>query len=112
MRLSSVWLWLFQLMVRLLWRDPVGIAKSRPEPRPPRRPTLAFAQFPVQDDVHSVIRTVWYKNGRLVEVDELQLMECGDALTVFQWIVGQALRQGADVTVLTTYAPADLGVPQ
>jgi hypothetical protein len=109
----NFWLWLLRPLGWLLWRDPVAVAnKSKREPRPPRRPKLLFAQYPVDPDIHSVIRTTWYKNGRPTEVDEIQLVECPDALGVFHYYVGGALKQGADVTILTSYAPADLGVPQ
>lgn len=90
----------------------MGITKSRkPDPpRPPRKPCLTFAIYPVPDEVHSVIRTIWYKSGRIVEVDEIQLEKCPDALNVFQYVVGGALQRGCDVTVLTSYDPKELGV--
>lgn len=111
MGLSNVCLGLLQALVWLIWRDPVAIAKSRPEPKPPRRPRLTFAQYPIPDEIHSIIRTTWYKHGKTVEVDEIQLEECPDALGVFQYIVGGALKRGCDVTILTVYSPQDLGVP-
>lgn len=111
--LPNLLLGLLRVAAWLLWRPPMGIAKSRkPDPpRPPRKPCLTFAIYPVPDEIHSVIRTVWYKSGRVVEVDEIQLEECSDAINVFQYVVGGALRSGCDVTVLTTYSPEDLGVP-
>jgi hypothetical protein len=64
------------------------------------------------EEVHSVIRTTWYRNGKTVEVDEIQVLECADATEIFHYVCGGALRQGCDVTVLTTYSPEALGVPQ
>ena len=81
------------------------------EPKPPRRPKFTFAQYPVPPEVHSIIRTTWYKNGKTVEVDEVQIMEAPDATDAFHYLCGGALRQGCDVTVLTTYEPEELGVP-
>jgi hypothetical protein len=46
-----------------------------------------------------------------VEVDEFQIEECAEADQIFHYAVGQALRQGADVCVLTAYTPEQLGVP-
>jgi len=65
----------------------------------------------VPDAVHSIIRTTWYRNGKTVEVDEIQVMECDDATDIFHYVCSGALRQGCDVTVLTTYPPEALGVP-
>jgi hypothetical protein len=46
-----------------------------------------------------------------VEVDEFQIDECEDADHIFHYAVGQALRCGADVCVLTAYTAEQLGVP-
>ena len=113
MKIPSVFLWLLQAMSWVLWRPPMATTpkQRKPEPRPPRRPRFAFSQYPVPPEVHSIIRTTWYKNGKTVEVDEIQVMECPDALNVFHYVCGGALRRGCDVTVLTTYEPEELGVP-
>jgi hypothetical protein len=89
----------------------MAIAKSKREPKPPRRPKLMFAQYPTPPEIHSIIRTTWYKNGKTTDVDELQLVEGKDATEVFHYLVGGALNQGCDVMVMTAYAPEDLGVP-
>jgi len=108
----NVFVWLLQVLSWAYWRPPMATeTKPKREPRPPRRPRLSFAQFPIPPEVHSIIRTTWYKNGRTVEVDEIQLLEYDDVMDVFHYVVGGALRHGCDVTVMTTYAPADLGVP-
>jgi hypothetical protein len=90
----------------------VAVADTKPKPKPPRRPTFNFVQSVVPDEIHSIIRTTWFKNGRAIEVDQLFLMEDEGALEVFQYLVGGALRQGCDVTVMTTYSPEALGVPK
>ena len=46
------------------------------------------------------------------EVEEYQIEECPDAQAPFHYIVGTALKQGADVAVLTPYEPAALGVEE
>lgn len=87
-------------------------SKTEPrQPRPPRRPTLAVTTASVPDEIFAVVRTSWFKQGRTVEVDEFSIMECNDARTIFQYAVGQALRQGADVSVMTVYSPEALGIP-
>lgn len=109
--MPNFFLGLLQIAAHSLWRDPVAITKSKSDPKPPRRPQLTFAQFPVPPEVHSIIRTTWYKNGRTVEVDEIQLLEYDDVTEVFHYVVSGALQRGCDVTILTTYSPHDLGVP-
>ena len=114
MKIPNVFEGLLRLAGWLLWRPPMATPakpKHEREPRPPRRPRFTFAQYPVPPEVHSIIRTTWYKNGRTVEVDEIQISEAPDALEIFHYICGGALRQGCDVTVLTVYEPEDLGVP-
>ena len=90
----------------------MAVADAKPKPKPPRRPTFNFVQNVVPDEIHSIIRTTWFKNGRAIEVDQLFLMEDEGVLEVFQYVVGGALRQGCDVTVMTTYSPEALGVPR
>ena len=82
------------------------------QPRKPRKATLCYIVGLVPDDIHSVIRTSWYRKGKPVEVDEIQIVECEEGTRIFQYVVGQALRQGADVSVLTTYPAHALGVPE
>jgi hypothetical protein len=88
------------------------VTKASLKPKPPRRPTFNFVQNVVPDEIHSIIRTTWFKNGRAIEVDQLFLMEDEQATEIFHYLVGGALRQGCDVTVMTTYSPEALGVPR
>jgi hypothetical protein len=46
------------------------------------------------------------------EVEEYQIEESDDADKQFRYVVGTALKQGADVCVLTQYQPEALGVQQ
>ena len=46
------------------------------------------------------------------EIEEYQIDECDDALAQFRYVVGTALKQNADVSVLTQYEPDALGVHQ
>lgn len=79
--------------------------------KPPRRPTLGFTTGPLPDEIHSIVRLTWYRAGRPVEVDQFQIDECEEADHIFHYTVGQCLRQGADVCVLTAYSAEQLGVP-
>lgn len=110
-RVPNLFVGLLRVVAWLFWRDPVAVKDTtRPEPRPPRRPMLCYTVGPVPDHVHSVIRTSWFKRGRMVEVDEVQILECDESTNAFHYMVGQALRQGADVSVLSTYPAHALGI--
>ena len=110
-------LYLFNLVVQLAYslpqlfrRTSVSVTKSKP--RPPRRPTLAVITGAIPDDVFAVVRMSWFRKGRPFEVEEFQIVECPDATAIFHGTVGQALRLGADVSVVTTYSAESLGIPQ
>lgn len=107
----NVFLWLLQAVSWLYWRPPMATAtKTKREPRPPRRPVLSVTQCSIPDDIHSIIRTSWFKNGQTIEVDEVRVPECDDAIEAFQHFVGGALKRGCDVCVMTTYPPEALGI--
>jgi len=105
----NLFLGLMRLVAWLFWRNPVSTAKSKP--RPPRRPTLAVINGAVPDDVFALIRMSWFKKGRPIEVEEFRIFEGHEAYAIFHGAVGQALRQGADVSVMTTYSAESLGIP-
>jgi hypothetical protein len=70
---------------------------------------LSVTQCSIPDDIHSIIRTSWFKNGQTIEVDEVRVPECDDAIEAFQHFVGGALKRGCDVCVMTTYPPKPWG---
>ena len=94
----------------LIWRDTVAKPEP-PQPKRPRKPTLGYTVGDIPFDLLAIIRVQWYRRGRAYEVEEYQIEECPDAQAQFHYIVGTALKQGADVCVLTQYQPEDLGVP-
>ena len=93
-----------------LFRSP-AVPATKSKPKPPRRPTLAVVIGPVPDEVYAIVRLSWFRQGRPFEVEEFQIYECAEALVLFQGSVGQALRMGADVSVMTTYSAESLGIP-
>lgn len=94
----------------LLWRAPMAKSESKGA-RPPRRPTLGYTVGVIPDELHSIVRLTWFKNGKPIEVEQFEVPECDDATAIFHGSVGQALRLGADVCVLSMYPPEELGVP-
>ena len=112
LKAPNLFLGLVRIAGWLFWRDPV----AKPEPTPPkpfRKPVLAYTIGDIPTELMAVIRIEWLKgNGSASEVEEYQIEECPDAQAQFSYVVGTALRQGADVCVLTQYQPVDLGVDE
>lgn len=113
LRPPNLFLGLVRVVAWLFWRNPVSKSKTEPrQPRPPRRPTLCYTVGPIPDYIHSIVRTSWFKRGRMVEVDEFQILESDESTKAFHYVVGQALSQGADVSVLSTYPAHTLGIKE
>ena len=76
-------------------------------PRPPRKQVLYFAQDKLINQYFAVVRFTWFCDGKLCGVTEMALhnydVNVIEQLTV---VVGDALRDGADVSTLCI-APAD-----
>lgn len=78
--------------------------------RRPRRQQLSCSRKEMPDDVFAVIRLAWFREGILYSVEELQVItECEDKVNVVQLLVHEALKAGADVSVLTACHPTALG---
>ena len=108
--MRSLYVGLGHVLAWLFRREPVAQTKSKP--RPPSRPTLAVIVGTIPADVFAVVRMSWFRKGQPFEVEEFQILECPDATAIFHGTVGQALRLGADVSVVTTYSAETLGIPQ
>ena len=107
----NFFLGLLRVAAWVFWRDPA--AKSEPpQPKRPRKPILGYNVGDIPYELMAVVRIEWYRKGMAYEVEEYQIEECPDAQAQFQYIVGTALKQGADVSVLTQYEPAALGVEE
>ena len=76
-------------------------------PRPPRKQVLYFAQDQLINQYFAVVRFTWFCDGKICGVTEAALhnydIDVINQLTVF---IGDALRDGADVSTLCI-APAD-----
>jgi len=107
----NFFLGLMRVVAWAFWRDPVAKPEP-PQPKRPRKPTLGYTVGDIPYELLAVVRVSWYRKGMAYEVEEYQIEESDDAVPQFRYIVGTALKQGADVCVLTQYEPAALGVPE
>ena len=78
----------------------------------PRKQVLFCSQKDMPPHVFAVVRISWYRQGKPESVEELQMKgklndEMADSIQI---IIEQALRNGADVSVLTAHDPKKLGI--
>ncbi len=86
------------------WRRPKQVAS--------RKSQLGYVITVLPDEVLAVVRVCWFLDGKPDEIDEIVLLEDGEnGYDAFRAVVGQALRQGANVAVSSGYQPQDLGIP-
>jgi len=90
-------------------------AQKQPEPEPEsRQQVLYYAQTPLKGDLFAVVRVTWHKKGMPIGVVESQLREDdGDAMSAeFGQLVGKALRDGADVSIICGEPPEAVGIKE
>ena len=78
----------------------------------PRRQVLFCSQKDMPPHVFAVIRVSWYKQGKPDSIEELQMKgKLNDEMVeAIQVVIERALRNGADVSVLTAHDPKELGI--
>lgn len=82
-------------------------------PRKPRKQELDYHVSNLPDEILAIIRVSWYVDGKPDEIDEMVLMEDGqNGYDAFAAIVTTALQRGANVSIRSGYAAADLGIIQ
>lgn len=109
LRVPNFLLGAVRVVAWLFWRNPVAKAEPTP-PKRPRRPTLGYTVGEIPGELLAIVRVSWFRKGRAYEIEEYQIEECPDAENQFHYIVGTALKQGADVAVLTQYQPEQLHI--
>jgi hypothetical protein len=83
------------------------------EPKKPRKQELDYHVSALPDEILAIVRVSWYVDGKPDEVDEMVLMEDGqNGYEAFATIVSSALQSGANVSIRSGYAAADLGIIQ
>jgi len=83
------------------------------EPRRPRKQELDYHVSLLPDEILAIVRVTWYCNGKADEVDQVVLHEDGqNGYDAFAALVQSALKKGANVSIRSGYAAADLGIMQ
>lgn len=91
------------------WLD--KLCKRQPEePNEPIRRLLFYSQQELQNEFYAVVRVTWFHNDKVCGVTESKIDSYdADMVIEFSEIVGNALRAGADVSIICIDEPADLG---
>ena len=81
------------------------------KPNPNRKQLLFFSQDELKHNYFAVVRITWFAAGRICAVNEAVVYE-DDVVAVaeFSGIVGEALRGGADVSVVCIASSEDVGL--
>ncbi len=83
------------------------------EPRRPRKQELDYHVSLLPDEILAIVRVTWYCDGKADEVDQVVLHEDGqNGYDAFAALVQSALKKGANVSIRSGYAAADLGIMQ
>jgi hypothetical protein len=83
------------------------------EPKKPRKQELDYHVSALPEEVLAIVRISWYRDGKADEVDQVVLHEDGqNGYDAFASLVRTALKQGANVSIRSGYAPEDLGIYQ
>ena len=81
------------------------------KPNPNRKQLLFFTQDQLKANYFAVVRITWFAAGQVCAVSESVVYQ-GDLETVaeFSGIVGEALRSGADVSVVCIAKAEEVGL--
>jgi hypothetical protein len=106
--------WMYNLLDNLIsWLIDLAVMIEPKRPRKPRRQELDYHVSNLPDEILAIIRVSWYVDGKPDEIDEMVLMEDGqNGYDAFAAIVTSALQRGANVSIRSGYAAADLGIIQ
>ena len=81
------------------------------KPNPNRKQLLFFVQEQLADNYFAVIRITWFAVGNYCAVNELVVLQDDEiAIAQFSGIVGEALRGGADVSVVCVASAEEVGL--
>jgi len=103
--------WIYNLLDHLIsWLIDLAVMI---EPRRPRKQELDYHVSALPEEILAIVRVTWYVDGKPDEVDQMVLMEDGqNGYDAFAAVVSSALQRGANVSIRSGYAAADLGIMQ
>ena len=94
------------------WLD--KLCRRQPEePNEPIRRLLFYSQQELENEFYAVVRVTWFHGNEVCAVTETSIDSYdADVVIEFSEIVGNALRAGADVSIICIDSPADFGLEE
>jgi len=90
------------------WMDKLSRSNFEPQQR-----LLFYSQQSLSNDVYAIVRVTWFSGGNCCAVTETRInLYDIDVVMEFTDIVGNALRTGADVSVICIDDPENLGIQE
>ena len=81
------------------------------KPNPNRKQLLFFTKDQLADNYFAVVRITWFAAGQICAVNEAVVYQDDlEAVAEFSGIVGEALRGGADVSIVCIANSEDVGL--
>ena len=81
------------------------------KPNPNRKQLLFFTKDQLKDNYFAVLRITWFAAGQICAVNEAVVYQDDlEAVAEFSGIVGEALRGGADVSIVCIASSEDVGL--
>ena len=82
------------------------------KPNPNRKQLLFFCQDQLKENYFAVIRITWFAAGQICAVNEMYVEDKLEAVAEFSGMVGQALRGGADVSIVCIVSADEVGLDE
>mgnify|MGYP003112664918 FL=1 len=91
------------------WLD--KLCRRQPEePEKPIQRLLFYSKQELENEFYAVVRITWFDGSKVCAVNECKIDSYNaDVIMEFSDIVGNALRAGADVSIICIEDPANLG---
>jgi len=77
----------------------------------PRKQQLFCAKASLPPDTFAIVRLTWYRRGKPISAEEFSVEhEENESVEALMMLTREALKSGADVSILSCCDPEDLGI--
>ena len=77
----------------------------------PRKQSLTCVKATLSSEIFAIMRLTWYRNGRPFSVEEMSIKHAEEGIEeALLMLVKEALKSGADISMLASCSPQELGI--
>lgn len=77
----------------------------------PRKQVLHCTQTSLPPDIFAILRLTWFRRGKQYSVEEMSIEQAEEGIEeALLMLTKEALKSGADVSILCCCSPEDLGI--